>query len=77
MTDASALTREPETEDLNNGAVRVVLDIADPVASLGIVTETVSVEADGSPVTDALAEHIWDELLLDVEEHDIEVWDDE
>lgn len=73
--DGTALEREPEVEDLNNGAVRVVLDISDPVTDLGIKTEKVSVEAEGSKVTDELAEHIWNELLIDVEDHGIGVFD--
>ena len=73
-SDERAMQREPDVEELNNGAVRVVLDIADPATSLGIVTDTVSVEADG-PVTEDLMDHIWDELLIDVTDYDIEVFE--
>jgi len=67
------LHSEPENEEMDNGAVRVVLDISDPVMDLGIKTETVSVESEGG-ITEELAEHIWDELLIDVDDHDIKVF---
>jgi len=67
------LHSEPENEEMDNGAVRVVLDISDPVMDLGIKTETVSVESEGG-ITEELAEHIWDELLIDVDNHDIKVF---
>ena len=73
-SDERAMQREPDVEELNNGAVRVVLDIADPATSLGIVTDTVSVEADG-PVTEDLMAHIWNELLIDGTDYDIEVFE--
>lgn len=70
-----AIQRGPEQEELNNGAVRIVIDCSDCVAETGIRTEMVSVKADRSVITEELAEHIEWEYLIDVEEHGIEVDD--
>lgn len=64
---------EPDVEQRHNGAVRIVLDISDPVMDMGIRTDTVSVECSGSLVTESLADHIWDELLVNIEEYGIQV----
>ncbi len=64
----------PQTDDLDNGSVRVVLDVSDPVASLGVKTNKVSVEADGK-VSEELADHLWHELHIDIDDYDIEVFD--
>jgi hypothetical protein len=77
-TDAScneqnAVGIEPDPDELDNGAVRLVLDVYDPVTSLGIVTERESVEVAGSQVSADLADHLWAEHGIDVEEHDIKV----
>jgi len=74
-TPADTVLREPQNEELDNGAVRVVMDISDPVTDLGIKTDRVSVEASGSKVSEELAQHLWDELLIDVDDHDIGVFD--
>lgn len=71
-----AIQRGPEEEELNNGAVRMVIDCSDPVAETGIRTEKVSVEADQSVISEELAEYIDWEFSADVEDHGIEV-DDE
>lgn len=71
-----AIQRGPEQRELNNGAVRIVLDCSDLVAETGIRTEVVSVEADRPVITEELADHLEWEYLIDVEEHGIEV-DDE
>ncbi|WP_373189955.1 hypothetical protein [Halolamina sp.] len=70
----TVVQREPEVDDLNNGAVRIVIDVSDPVTDLGIRTDNVSVEADGK-VSEELAEHLWDELFLDVDDFGIGVFD--
>lgn len=76
MSDAEqALSPEPDADGSNNGAVRVVVDISDPVTSIGIRTDRVSVEAEGSWVSPELADHLHREMLLDVEDHGIEVFD--
>ena len=66
--------KKPDVDQLTNGEVRVVLDISDPVTDLGIRTDKISVESNGK-ISDELAEHIWNELLIDVSDHDIEVFD--
>ncbi len=73
--DADKVEREPQNEELDNGSVRVVMDISDPVTDLGIKTDKVSVEASGSKVSEDLAQHLWDELFIDVDDYDIGVFD--
>lgn len=72
--DADGVDRAPSVDDLTNGEVRIVIDVSDPVADLGIRTERVSVESNGK-VSKELAQHIRDEHLFSVEEEGVEVFD--
>ena len=72
--DADDVDRTPSVDDLTNGEVRIVIDVSDPVADLGVRTERVSVESNGK-VSEELAQHIWDEYLFSVEEEGVEVFD--
>lgn len=67
------LQDEP-TDNLNNGQVTLELTITDEVSGLGILTELTGFEATNG-VTEELAEHIWDEYRIDVEEHGVEIYD--
>jgi len=67
-----------ETEPIDkmtNGTVTLTLEISDPVTELGIETRLLDYDMEGSLVTEELAEHIWNEYGIDVEEHGAEIAD--
>lgn len=65
-------TAEP-TEKSTNGTVTLEIEVSDPVMERGIEARTLDVDIEGSLVTEQLAEHIWDEYHIDVEEHGAEI----
>lgn len=67
------ISRDPDVDELNNGAVRIVLDISDPVMDPGLRTDRVSIASEQSIVTEELAEHLQTTLHIDITEHDVEV----
>lgn len=69
MTDE---TIEP-IDKPTNGKVTVTLEISDPVSQLGVETRLLEFESEKSFVSKRLADHIWNELLIDVEDHGVEV----
>lgn len=58
---------------LNNGMVTLKLAVGDPVTDLGIRTDRVEVEFEKSFVTSELADHLWYEYNIDVDDYDVEV----
>ena len=63
------------TEKMTNGTVTLTLEVSGPVTDLGIETRLLDFDMEGSLVTEELAEHIWSEFGLDVEEHGAEIAD--
>jgi hypothetical protein len=61
------------TDKSTNGTVTLTLEVSDPVVDLGIETRLLDFDMEGSLVTEELAEHIWSEYNIDVEEHGAEI----
>lgn len=61
------------TDEMTNGTVTLELELSDPVGKAGIETRLLELESEKSFVTGQLAEHLWCELGIDVEQHDIDV----
>lgn len=68
-------TLEP-TDKRTNGTVTLKIEVSDPVMERGIETRLIGFDMKGSIVTERLADHIWDEYYIDVEEYGAEVVSD-
>lgn len=61
-------------EQGHNGSVTLTIEVSDPQGELGILTEVLDVDVDGSKMSERLWEHIWNNHHVEVDEYaDVEV----